>query len=308
MARITMPFSIDFEKYLDNFFDAILIIDSASRIVFSNLSSQRLFLYSEIEFNSLSIGDLSEDCLPISHREMVNEFINSNSYGRDMYKPSHPDIISDVILCKRSDGSSFHTKICISRMEINGKKYGVAHIKDYSSICSEFISLREELIRDDLTGLYNTRILDGFSEKTKNKFDSIAIAYCDICKFKEINDTYGHDVGDYILREFSIRLKEVLGIRDMAVRIGGDEFVIIYSISRDIKDRKSYITDCVKKISKIMETPFIINKKPIFLSVSIGVVLGCNNYRNINEIIKEADTAMYESKKDKLTFKFISNF
>ncbi|EJN6828440.1 diguanylate cyclase, partial [Vibrio cidicii] len=59
---------------------------------------------------------------------------------------------------------------------------------------------------------------------------------------------------------------------------------------------------------KIMETPFIINKKPIFLSVSIGVVLGCNNYRNINEIIKEADTAMYESKKDKLTFKFISNF
>lgn len=118
-----------------------------------------------------------------------------------------------------------------------------------------------------------------------------ALMFLDLDNFKNINDTMGHKVGDTILIEVSTRLKESVGKYDFCARFGGDEFVIL------LQDSDTMSVDAIaERLIHAFKEPFRINEIDFFLSSSIGIVLYPYDAANVEDLIKHADTAMYEAK------------
>ena len=161
-------------------------------------------------------------------------------------------------------------------------------------------NLKRLVVTDQLTGLYNrqglTRMLLDYAQSNKNK----AILYIDLDNFKYYNDTFGHYVGDKILVLFANTLKSVLMENDIAVRYGGDEFIIIkelVDIQEAVDVAKELITNVStyfrQEVMKILGDNVTIpdNKR---LSSSIGIAkLNCDNKEKINEALRTADKALY---------------
>ncbi len=118
-----------------------------------------------------------------------------------------------------------------------------------------------------------------------------ALMFLDLDNFKNINDTMGHKIGDTILIEVSNRLRESVGKYDFCARFGGDEFVIL------LEDADTHSVDTMaKQLIHTFKKPFKINEMDFFLSSSIGIVLYPYDASNVEDLIKHADTAMYEAK------------
>jgi len=118
-----------------------------------------------------------------------------------------------------------------------------------------------------------------------------ALLFLDLDNFKNINDTMGHKIGDSILIEVSNRLRESVGKYDFCARFGGDEFVIL------LQDADSMSVNAMaERLIHTFKEPFNINEIDFFLSSSIGIVLYPNDATNAEDLIKHADTAMYEAK------------
>lgn len=148
---------------------------------------------------------------------------------------------------------------------------------------------------DVLTGLYNRAFLLEELEKTINKSDSdsfFALIFLDLDNFKSVNDSLGHTVGDYLLKNIGQKLQELVQ-EQLIARLGGDEFAILI---KNIKDKKT-VTSIAKNIQKCFEQPFCFSEQNIYYSASIGIAFSDdNNYTKPEEIIRDADVAMYEAK------------
>lgn len=148
-------------------------------------------------------------------------------------------------------------------------------------LLEETKELNNELKRDNLTKVYNRRILD-------ENIDYDVLAMCDIDNFKEINDTYGHNVGDEILIEIANKLKSMVRNTDIICRYGGDEFTILF--------RNCSMEDVMKRMERIKES---INNLEVKQNLNISVSVGLSEYefgKGLNKALKEADKALYNSK------------
>ena len=170
------------------------------------------------------------------------------------------------------------------------------------------MQLAEEKVRhlayhDNLTSLPNRLLLkDRLKQATvqakRNKLFG-AILFLDLDNFKNINDTLGHYVGDLILKETADRLKTLLRTGDTVSRIGGDEFVIVLpNINLSLDTSIVSVNLVSDKIHKAIKTPYYYLEKTLFTSTSIGVHLFNNDDDKIDRLLKNADTAMYEAKKN----------
>lgn len=156
---------------------------------------------------------------------------------------------------------------------------------------------REELHKlayyDILTGLANRlsfREYLGGIMKMEIDF-KVAVMFIDLDKFKQINDILGHDTGDKLLIQVAKRLKKLESHFTKAFRLGGDEFVIIH---HSYKERS--IEEVSEKILDIFNQPFILKEKPFLITGSVGIGIYPDQGSNIEDIIKNADMAMYYSK------------
>ncbi|MBE0695033.1 MAG: PleD family two-component system response regulator [Aquamicrobium sp.] len=156
----------------------------------------------------------------------------------------------------------------------------------------------EMAVTDGLTGLHNRRYLDShlatLFERARNRRRPLSLMITDIDRFKSINDTYGHDAGDEVLREFATRLrKNVRGI-DLACRMGGEEFVVV------MPDTDGAIAEKVAERirAQIADTPFAIggDGQTIPVTVSVGVAAMMPGADTVEAMLKRADIALYEAK------------
>ena len=161
---------------------------------------------------------------------------------------------------------------------------------------------------DELTGLPNRALFNDRLEfaliKASRKESVVAVFFLDLDRFKEINDTYGHDAGDEVLKVFAQRLKESIRAEDTLARMGGDEFMII------IEDHINPDTSAVvaQKIVDAMKEPIELEADTIKLSTSIGIALYSKDAEEAQELIKNADLAMYDAKQSgRDNFKFYSS-
>lgn len=122
---------------------------------------------------------------------------------------------------------------------------------------------------------------------------NLFLLFIDLDRFKIINDTLGHDIGDELLKIISKRLKNILRETDIVARMGGDEFIVALDSARN-KKAAGYVCE---SILSIIKEPIIIGKNTLNVSASIGVAMYPNDGKDITSLIKNADTAMYHAKK-----------
>lgn len=152
---------------------------------------------------------------------------------------------------------------------------------------------------DNLTGIPNRNLLKSYAPKAiarcKRKGTGLAIMYVDLDKFKIVNDTYGHEIGDILLQQVAGRLTECVRKGDIISRQGGDEFIIL--LEDTDTDKVQVIAERI--INRVSEH-FLIDHKEIHISASIGISLCPQDAEDLDTLIRLADEAMYQCKASSL--------
>jgi two-component system cell cycle response regulator len=173
--------------------------------------------------------------------------------------------------------------------------------KRFSARLRDNVQLSLEMaITDGLTGLYNRRYMEShvvtLIEQAQTRGKPLALLIVDIDFFKSINDTYGHDAGDDVLREFAIRLKKSIRGIDLACRYGGEEFVVV--MPETDMAVASVVAERIRR--RIAAEPFAVDKgaKAVPVTISIGLAaLGAAGDATAS-LLKRADQALYRAKRD----------
>jgi len=158
----------------------------------------------------------------------------------------------------------------------------------------------EMAITDALTGLHNRRYMEShlgtLAEQASSRGKPLALMMLDIDFFKSINDKYGHDAGDDVLREFAVRVRKSIRGIDLACRYGGEEFVIVMP-ETDLPVA-GVVAERLRR--SIAGEPFAVNKgaKRIEVTISIGLSTLELKGEPIGDVLKRADTALYRAKND----------
>lgn len=157
--------------------------------------------------------------------------------------------------------------------------------------------LRYQALHDALTGLPNRTLLmerlrNAIGETKLHPNYQFALLFLDLDRFKVINDSLGHLMGDRLLEAFARRLEKHLHATDIVSRFGGDEFILLLEDIQSLEDA----TSMANRIQKDLTSPFNISGYEVFATASIGIALGSNRYQQPEDIIRDADTAMYSVK------------
>ena len=158
----------------------------------------------------------------------------------------------------------------------------------------------EMAVKDSLTGLYNRRYMEThlatLMEHSANRGKAVSLMIMDIDYFKSVNDTYGHDVGDVVLKEFAKQVKKSIRGIDMACRVGGEEFIVVFpdtevAHAQMIAERIRYIV-----ASKPFKVPAQAGE--LAVTVSIGISSMVHHQDDPSSLMKRADQALYKAKSD----------
>ncbi len=157
--------------------------------------------------------------------------------------------------------------------------------------------LKHETLHDALTGLPNrnfllerlSQALIAFARDPRRRF---AVLFLDLDRFKVVNDSVGHLVGDELLNEVGGRIAACLEPRDLVARLGGDEFAILLNDIEDAEDACAL----AQRIIDVLNAPIRLGGKEVFTSTSIGIALAAARYNKAEELLRDADVAMYRAK------------
>ena len=167
---------------------------------------------------------------------------------------------------------------------------------DITDIKASQKQLNKLVNHDALTGLPNRRLLnellDHAIKRSEREQQAIAVLFIDLDRFKAINDSLGHQVGDKLLFEASMRISQAIRESDVVARLGGDEFLVMMNIISKPDDAALV----AQKIIHALQTEFIINGKEIFIGASIGIAISFKDGNDVDSLIKAADIAMYQVK------------
>ncbi len=160
------------------------------------------------------------------------------------------------------------------------------------------ISQSARCVYDALThlpnrALFNDRLKQAIAAAHRNKA-RLALMFIDLDKFKPVNDTYGHGVGDLLLKDVALRIQDCLRDSDTAARIGGDEFVILLPAIETQRDASKV----GEKILHALNQPFALAGHTLNISASIGVAVYPEHGSEEKLLVKSADIAMYHAKKN----------
>ncbi|PSR18433.1 PAS domain S-box protein [filamentous cyanobacterium CCP3] len=157
--------------------------------------------------------------------------------------------------------------------------------------------LEHDACHDSLTGLPNRKQLQerldmALRQAQLDRSYRFALLFLDIDHFKVVNDSLGHLIGDELLMEVASRLMAVLRSSDLAVRLGGDEFMVLLETVDSFDQAQAMAED----ILAMLRQPFQLSSHQMFATVSLGLVMGSAHYQSASDLIRDADTAMYQAK------------
>ena len=202
-------------------------------------------------------------------------------------------------LMKHRDGSfRWYLSRGLAMRGDGGKVYRMAGSQtDVTKRKSAEVQLRHEALHDSLTNLPNRALLtDHLSmaiAHTRRRRDyQFAVLFVDIDRFKVVNDSLGHVVGDQLLVGVARRIQALLRPSDTVARLGGDEFVILIEDIADLRDATRVAT----RVHLSLEKPFQLGTYEVTTTASIGIALSATGYDQPEQILRDADTAMYRAK------------
>lgn len=215
-----------------------------------------------------------------------------------------PEPIEERLI--RWDAKEFYAEIMAIPMVFNGEPVMQILIKDITDRKMSETELENLAFYDSLTGLRNRRsfhdLLEKSIETASKKGEQLALLYIDLDKFKEVNDTLGHEIGDELLKQFSNRLINNVRGNSVLGRIGGDEFLILL---KDIKSSQN-VAKIAVRLYKALQQPYQIKGHFIKTTASIGISIYPKDGTRGEMLIKFADQALYLAKETRNQLKFYS--
>lgn len=242
------------------------------------------------------------------------KLLSSGRHTKEEYRIMWQTILEDGWwqgeLWERSkDGSVHPTLMTISvvRDRADDIEFYLANFVDISRLKESELRFAHLAHNDPLTGLPNRLHLLIFLEQSmliaKRRSEQLAVMFLDLDRFKNVNDSLGHRVGDELLIQVAARLKSCIRDYDVLARLGGDEFVVILR-GPDILPEAIVVA---KKLNHDLGQPFLIGPNTLRTSTSIGIALYPDNAEHMDDLMKNADTSMYFAKSDGgNTFRFFS--
>ena len=274
---------------IDNALDAVVQMDSEGIIIGWNEQAENIFGWTRDE----AVGRvLHETIIPPQYREAHVQGLKRYLLTREKH------IINsrvEVIGIHR-DGREFPVELAITSIVMAGKDEFNAFIRDITNKKESEELIWKQANFDKVTGLPNRHMLhDRLEQEIKKAHRAklqMALLFLDLDHFKEINDTLGHDMGDILLLEASRRINSCIRESDTVARLGGDEFTVILS---EVSDPKS-VERIALCILKILAEPFQLGDEVAYISASIGITLYPDDATNLEDLLKNADQAMYVAK------------
>ncbi len=268
---------------LNNIEDEVIYIGPDNKIKWLNASAKKLVGVSENNFcfEALCSRQIEcAECLLSGSNIGLCEKNFSKTFDKIVAHYSVGESYSDGVLLVFGDKSKYSDNL----------KADVKIFEDHEK-------LFHEANHDQLTSLYNRRYMDYiFNLIDKNKRSDQnsrrALTLLDIDKFKEINDTYGHSVGDEVLKVLAYRITSEIRKTDLAIRMGGDEFLIVHT-----QHNEQDILGFIRRLVSQMNKPILLEDGRILkTTISMGVLLDAQNYGTLAKAMKYVDHALYEAK------------
>jgi len=269
--------------------NAIIMLDSGGRISFWNPASEKIFGYKEEEVMGRDFHLL---IVPRKHYEAFKK-----GFQKFSESGSGPVVGSTIeITALKKDGTEFPVEVSVSAVRIKGRWNAIGVVRDITERKRSEETIRRMAYHDHLTGLPNRLLLMDRIEQAiaaaRRHGKKAALLYMDLDRFKDVNDTMGHHVGDELLKAVARRLTETIRGGDTVARDGGDEFTVLL---QDI-NRTEDVSRVTEKIFRAFETPFMIDGREFFINVSIGVSIYPDDGEDEKTLLKNADIAMYQAK------------
>ncbi|MBI1424314.1 MAG: EAL domain-containing protein [Gammaproteobacteria bacterium] len=258
--------------------DGIIMVDMQGKIAYFNRSAEQMFGY----YRNQILGQLVKALIP-----------NIDSHLHESGKAS---LSSWEIEGFRRDGSIFPVEGSSSVFEGSMGRFVTYVLRDLSERKRAEGLIWKQANFDSLTGLPNRHMFHDRMEQEIRKAHRaglpLALMFIDLDGFKEVNDTLGHSVGDILLNEAAQRLIECVRESDTVARLGGDEFTIILGELADLGGVERIAQAILQKLA----APFQLGIETVYISASIGITLYPNDATGIEELLKNADQAMYAAK------------
>jgi diguanylate cyclase (GGDEF)-like protein/PAS domain S-box-containing protein len=195
-----------------------------------------------------------------------------------------------------ADGHTLWTLLSAGVVEDDDGRpaYAVAQAEDITERRSAEHDLVHQTLHDPLTGLGNRLLLKDQLHQALSIVGEVpfAVMFLDLDRFKSVNDTHGHDAGDALLVGVGERLRRIVRGGDTVARLGGDEFAII---AQGISDHRS-ASAMADKVRAALRAPFHVGPIDLNVTASVGVVIGSTEYATGDQLLRDADVAMYRAK------------
>lgn len=272
-------------KVFESSADAIFVTNENQEIITVNPSFERLTQFSEAEMMGLSIRDF-----------LLDQW-DDNMVAAIMFDIDEHGFWEGEIWNRRKDGHAYLCMISLVAVQNNDGQaiHIIGFFKDRTENYNAKQKIEELAFSDALTGLANRLLLEeriqqsiAHAQRDQGEF---ALLFLDLDNFKQINDSLGHTFGDQVLVEVTERLSKCLRQVDTAARLGGDEFVLLLH-----QANAAGAEICARRILAEISAPFCLNQVQFSLTCSIGISLFPADGLTLEDLIKNADSAMYHVK------------
>ncbi|HET7418916.1 MAG TPA: PAS domain S-box protein [Candidatus Dormibacteraeota bacterium] len=272
---------------LDNVSDGLATIDQAGIIESANPAVVKLFGYAEEEL----MGQAADILIATTHRSAFDNYLQRRLNVDVPVSGAHET------MGKRKNGSLFPLEFVVSSMQIGARHLFIATLRDISERKAQTDALEYQALHDALTGLPNRslfgdRLRQALLAARRNQ-KMFGVLLLDLDRFKDINDSLGHDRGDSLLQEVTARLRGVLRATDTIARLGGDEFAVLTTDAKHPED----VVATARKILASLEGPFAIGDQMVETGASIGIAMYPIHGDDPSTLLRRADVAMYVAKR-----------
>jgi diguanylate cyclase (GGDEF)-like protein len=244
-----------------------------------------------IDSDTLKILDCSESTIREINSLYLNDILDKKKI-LSMETITNENIEFDL----KINNEKRYFKISSNEFDVDKNSYIIFTILEVTAEKNQNNEIYNMAYIDELTKIDNRR--SGISELKKSIKDykmlnsMFAVYFVDLDRFKEINDNYGHDCGDFVLNKIAHVLCVSTGLNDNVSRIGGDEFMIIV---KDIPNI-SIVDSIAQRIVEKVKIPIIFEEKEILVTISVGISIFPNHGLSYKELMKKADNALYKAK------------
>lgn len=271
----------------DNTQEGILITDPAANIIRANQAITTLFGYSQEELIGQSARILESANIDADERETISKTLDQDGFWRG------------EIICQTKDGRQIPLLVSVNivRDDEQLKSNYVIVFSDISKLKETEQQLSYLAHHDSLTQLPNRAYLAvklaNAIAHAKIQKQKIALLMLDLDRFKDVNDSFGHPIGDALLEEVANRFRQIQRENDSIFRLGGDEFTILMENTSNLDTINQYADDIIQ----LLKTPFRLpNGKDVVIGTSIGISLFPDHGKTPEDLLQQADAAMYRAK------------